>query len=117
MPDTVTTIYPTGTAHVLGDPRFGSPPEVITETSPAVADVLLAYSPAAFSRLPTGYSDALEAAGIPHNTIPDGTPPTEAPPPAAAGATEGPTEDAAPAATSPDEPSVETPADEPEVAS
>ena len=109
----MTTVYPTGEARILGDPVVGTPPELVTDCSPAVAAVLLAYSPAAFRAETTEFSDALEAGGTPHNAIAD-PPPIEAPPPAADGATEGPTEGAGPDPTPPDAPSDDSTAGQPE---
>lgn len=67
------TLYPTGRAHILGDPIVGSPPELITEADEATAAVLLSYSPPAFSTAPTPFSDELERPesgdALPHQTI------------------------------------------------
>lgn len=65
----IVTLYPTGRAHIQGDPLVGSPPEIITEVNAAAAAAMLAYQPPAFSHTPTPYSVGLEEAGIPHGSI------------------------------------------------
>ena len=94
------TLYPTGSARILGDPVVGTPPEVVTEAPRDLAECLLAYQPPAFSRQPTPFSESL--GDHPVNVL--------APPPAAAGA-DGPSE--APDAGSPEGPAT-NPAAEPE---